>query len=78
MKHTILGLLPDGGSPQAANIHAIKVSPNESQHLDKVLHTMDLDFLLSLNKVVVPSPNTLSWDACSMTHLETHSPMHLK
>jgi hypothetical protein len=28
--------------------------------------------------VVVPSPNTLSWDACSMTHLETHSPMHLK
>ena len=29
-------------------------------------------------KVVVPSPNTLSWDATSMTHLETHSPMHLK
>jgi hypothetical protein len=31
-----------------------------------------------LCKVVVPSPQTLSWDACSMTHLETHSPMHLK
>jgi hypothetical protein len=29
-------------------------------------------------KVVVPSPDTLSWDACSMTHLETHSQMHLK
>jgi hypothetical protein len=29
---------------------------------------------LFLVKVVVPSPQTLSWDACSMTHLETHSP----
>jgi hypothetical protein len=29
-------------------------------------------------KVVVPSLDTLSWDACSMTHLETHSSMHLK
>jgi hypothetical protein len=29
-------------------------------------------------KVVLPSPETLSWDACSMAHLGTHSPMHLK
>jgi hypothetical protein len=29
-------------------------------------------------KVNVPSPVPLVWDACSMTHLETHFPMHKK
>jgi hypothetical protein len=29
-------------------------------------------------KVVVPSPATLFWDACSITYLKTHSSMHLK
>jgi hypothetical protein len=33
---------------------------------------------LKMSKVVVPSPGILSWDACSMTHLETHFSMHLK
>jgi hypothetical protein len=27
-------------------------------------------------KVSVPSPMDLAWDVCSMTHLETHFPMH--
>jgi hypothetical protein len=34
--------------------------------------------VMGRKSVVVPSPNNLSWDACSMTHLETHSPMQLK
>jgi hypothetical protein len=27
-------------------------------------------------KVSVPSPEALAWDVCSMSHLETHFPMH--
>jgi hypothetical protein len=52
--------------------------------LDRYDRTQNLSaHLLSLSgiecyKVVVLSPNTLTWDACSMTHLETNSPMHLK
>jgi hypothetical protein len=30
------------------------------------------------SNVEAPSSNTLSWDACSMTHVERHSPMHLE
>ena len=30
------------------------------------------------SKVVVSIPITLSWDMCSLTHLKTHSPMHLE
>jgi hypothetical protein len=35
-------------------------------------------FIHAWIKVVVPSPDTLSWNVQSMIHLEIHSPMHLK
>jgi hypothetical protein len=40
--------------------------------------TKNGNFVLFYIKVVVPSPNTLPWDACTMTNLETQSPMYLK
>jgi hypothetical protein len=32
----------------------------------------------TMHKGEAPSSNTLSWDVCSTTHLETHSPTHLE
>ena len=29
-----------------------------------------------VGKVSVPGLEALAWDVCSMTHLETHFPMH--
>jgi hypothetical protein len=42
------------------------------------LHTTVEFWMGQRTKVVVPSLETSSWDACSMTLLETHFLMHLK
>jgi hypothetical protein len=69
-----LGYLPVGKIGIIQHTYHITIIQISSRHHIKNIeqfHTWEI-------RVVVPSANTLSWDACSMIHLETHSPMHLK
>jgi hypothetical protein len=55
-----------------------KSPQKESTHVNQQLKTPEKSLQNTWHKVEAPRPKTLSWDACPITHLEAHSPMHLK